>query len=72
MICYLTLCERKDACSPVCTLEIDKFQNITVLITKSKFEGNNSHFLSFLGMSNYKITLTTEEQKLLHNVICLQ
>jgi hypothetical protein len=44
-------------------LEIGEFQNITVLVTKAKFEENNSHFLYFLDISNQKITLTTQEQK---------
>ena len=61
MFCYLTLCERKDTNSPVCSLEIAKLLNITVLITKAKFDGNNTHFLHFLGISNYEITLTTQE-----------
>jgi hypothetical protein len=29
-----------------------KFQNINVLDTKAKFDGNNSHFLYFLDKSN--------------------
>jgi hypothetical protein len=63
MLFFLTLCEQKDANSLVFSLEISKFQNITVLVTKAKFVGNNSHFLYFLGISNQDITVTTQEQK---------
>src|SRR5258705_7617721 len=65
---FLTLCERKDTNSPI-SLEIGKFQNITVLVPKPKFEGNNSHFLYFLGISNSEITLNTQEQKLCYTVL---
>src|SRR5258705_10388846 len=68
MFFFLTLCERKDANSPVFSLEIGKFQNITVLVTKAKFVGNNSHFLYFLSISYYEITLTTQEKKLCYIV----
>ena len=64
MFFFLPLCERKDAISSIFSLEIGIFQNITVLVTKAKLEGNNSHLLNFLGISNYEITLTTQEQKL--------
>jgi hypothetical protein len=63
MLFFSDLCERKDANSPVFSLKIGKFQNITVLATKAKFVGNNSHFLYFLGISNQDITVTTQEQK---------
>jgi hypothetical protein len=63
MLFFLTLCERKDANSPVFSLEIGKFQNFTVLVTKAKSVGNNSHFLYFLGIGNQDITVTTQEQK---------
>jgi hypothetical protein len=63
VVLFLTLCEGKVANSPVFSLEIGEFQNITVLVTKAKFERNNSHFLYFLDISNQKITLTTQEQK---------
>jgi hypothetical protein len=43
----LTLCERKEANLPVFALEISKFQNIIVLVTKAKFQENKSHFLYF-------------------------
>src|SRR5258705_13742097 len=73
MFFFLTLCERKDANSSVFSLEIGKFQNITVLVTKAKFEGNNSHFLYFLGIRNYETSLTTQEQKLcyIHSQLAL-
>jgi hypothetical protein len=66
---FLTLCEGKDANSPVFSLEIGEFQNITVLVTKATFEGENSHFLYFLDISNQKITLTTQEQELCYMVL---
>ena len=48
VVLFLTLCEGKDANSPVFSLENGEFQNVTVLVTKSKFKRNKSHFLYFL------------------------